>query len=65
MHKLSFTHDFYSFSFDNENDLKKALILLWDNKFGGWWHYGAQMRTLGICTEDEFAEALFELSEIS
>ena len=58
MHDLKFNHSQGGLVFSNEDELKKALSLLWEKKFAGWSSYGSQMRELEICTEEEFVSAL-------
>ena len=41
-----------------EKDVKKALILIWSNKVDGWWHYKKEYVELGICTDEEWSNAL-------
>lgn len=41
-----------------EEDLKPSLTAIWEYKVEGWWHYCKKYVELGICTEEEFKEAL-------
>lgn len=37
-----------------EEDVEKALKLIWDNRVEGWWHYQEKYAELKICTKEEF-----------
>ena len=39
-------------------DVKPALTDIWKAKIDGWWHYCKKYVELGICTEQQFKEAL-------
>jgi len=41
-----------------EEEFKKALRLIWDNKIEGWWHYIEYYVKYGICSRLEFRKAL-------
>ena len=41
-----------------EKDKKSALTLFWRGKVDCWWLYKDKLIQLGICTEDEFKEAV-------
>jgi hypothetical protein len=44
--------------FASEDDFKRALTLIWETKFIGWWHYDREYVSYGICTKEEFDAAL-------
>jgi len=39
-------------------DKQAALQAIWDARCDGWWHYQREYVELGICTAEEFKEAL-------
>ena len=41
-----------------EEDVPKALRLIYESRVEGWWHYKEKYTELGICTPEEFDEAL-------
>ncbi len=41
-----------------EEDVKKALELIWSTKTDGWWHYKGKYVELGICTAEEYLKVL-------
>ena len=44
--------------FRTEEDFKKALRLIWENRVEGWWGYKTSYVMYGICTSEEFYKAL-------
>ena len=41
-----------------QEEYDEAIILIWQHKVAGWWHYQKRLVELEICTEKEFKEAL-------
>jgi len=41
-----------------EKRILSAITLLWENRVPGWWAYESRLIDAGICTQEEFAEAL-------
>lgn len=41
-----------------EEDFKKALKLIWDNRVDGWWNYKTEYINHAICTSELFDSAL-------
>lgn len=41
-----------------ESDGPRAMKLIWKHKVEGWWTYKRRYFEFGICTEEEFKEAL-------
>ena len=41
-----------------EEDLKKGLTLIWNNKVDGWWNYKDRFSRYGICSDADFNIAL-------
>lgn len=41
-------------------DKKPALKVIWESKVSGWFHYMKDMVELGVCTEDEWKEAILK-----
>lgn len=39
---------------EGDNDYKRALIIIWDDRIEGWWHYKEEYVRFGICSEEEF-----------
>ncbi len=37
-----------------QEDVERALKLIWENRVEGWWHYEEKYVELGICTKEEF-----------
>jgi hypothetical protein len=37
-----------------EEDVEKALKLIWEQRVEGWWHYEDRYVKHGICTKEEF-----------
>lgn len=41
-----------------KSDAKRAMKLIWEHRVDGWWSYKRQYVDMGICTEEEFKQAL-------
>lgn len=41
-----------------EEDVKKALTLIWNKNCPGWWHYQNKYVEYGICTKEDFQSKL-------
>ena len=39
-------------------DVERALRLIWERRCDGWWNYEHKYVELGICTKEEYDEAL-------
>ena len=37
-----------------QDDVKRALTLIWEQNIVGWWNYREKLEELGICTKEEF-----------
>ena len=37
-----------------EEDYRKALTAIWENRVDGWWHYDEDYVKYGICTMEQF-----------
>ncbi len=46
------------FTKDNEEKYKEALAFLYENRIEGWWNQHSALIRNGICTEEEYSEAL-------
>jgi len=46
------------YSIVKPEDAERALRLIWKNKVDGWWHYCDKYVQFGICTKQEFKDAL-------
>ena len=44
----------------SEDQVEKALGLIWNKKINGWWHYLDKYIKLGICTKEEYSKSLRE-----
>lgn len=49
--------DVYS-ALRTQKEYDKAITLIWEDKIAGWWHYRERLVELGVCTEEEFKEAI-------
>jgi len=43
-----------------DEDVPKALWIIWENRCPGWWHYQEDYIEHGICTSVEFRERLMK-----
>lgn len=41
-----------------KSDAKRAMKLIWKHRVDGWWSYKRHYVDMGICTEEEFKQAL-------
>ncbi len=41
-----------------EDDYRKALAAIWENRVDGWWHYDEDYVKYGICTMEQFNNRL-------
>ena len=40
------------------DDIEKAMRLIWEQRCDGWWHYEDQYVEYGICTKEQYLERL-------
>jgi hypothetical protein len=48
---------------EGEKDYKRALVIIWDDRIEGWWHYKEDYVRYGICSAEEFDTRLHKQVE--